>query len=128
MIQDEDAPEQTDDLDHKWKLLDLVLEKSAIYSRILREQMEKHKMQMREQERPTSHPSKRRKLEDSEETSLQDNGQTILFQQPALVTGAKLKNYQLEGLQWMVALHQNGISGILGSSTSTSFRSKSHFP
>ena len=38
-----------------------------------------------------------------------------VFQQPSLVTGAKLKPYQLEGLQWMVSLDQNGISGILGS-------------
>lgn len=37
-----------------------------------------------------------------------------LYDQPALVTGGKLKNYQLEGLQWMVSLDQNGISGILG--------------
>ncbi|KAJ7899243.1 SNF2 family N-terminal domain-containing protein, partial [Mycena olivaceomarginata] len=35
------------------------------------------------------------------------------FPQPALVTGGKLKDYQLEGLQWMVGLHQQGISGIL---------------
>ena len=33
-----------------------------------------------------------------------------LFEQPALVTGAKLKQYQLEGVQWMVSLDQNGIS------------------
>lgn len=37
----------------------------------------------------------------------------VVFQQPSLITGAKMKDYQLEGLQWMVALHQNGISGIL---------------
>jgi len=37
-----------------------------------------------------------------------------VFQQPALITGAKLKQYQLEGLQWMVSLDSNGISGILG--------------
>jgi len=37
-----------------------------------------------------------------------------IFQQPALITGATLKSYQLEGLQWMVSLDQNGISGILG--------------
>ena len=37
-----------------------------------------------------------------------------LYDQPALVTGGRLKNYQLEGLQWMVSLDQNGISGILG--------------
>ena len=36
------------------------------------------------------------------------------FQQPALVTGATLKDYQLEGVAWMAGLHSNGLSGILG--------------
>ncbi|KZT30225.1 hypothetical protein NEOLEDRAFT_1084033 [Neolentinus lepideus HHB14362 ss-1] len=35
------------------------------------------------------------------------------FTQPALVTGAKLKDYQLEGVAWMAGLFDNGISGIL---------------
>jgi ATP-dependent DNA helicase len=38
------------------------------------------------------------------------------LEQPALVTGGKLKDYQLEGVEWMVSLDQNGISGILGKS------------
>ncbi|KAL1741098.1 SNF2 family N-terminal domain-containing protein [Schizophyllum fasciatum] len=33
--------------------------------------------------------------------------------QPALITGAKMKDYQLEGLRWMVGLDSNGVSGIL---------------
>lgn len=36
------------------------------------------------------------------------------FQQPALITGATLKEYQLEGVAWMAGLYQSGISGILG--------------
>ena len=40
------------------------------------------------------------------------------FTQPALVTGAKLKDYQLEGVAWMTGLFQNGISGILGTNIS----------
>lgn len=36
------------------------------------------------------------------------------FKQPTLVTGAKLKDYQLEGVAWMAGLYTNGISGILG--------------
>jgi len=38
------------------------------------------------------------------------------FVQPAfkLVTGAKLRDYQLEGFAWMVSLWENGISGIWG--------------
>ena len=39
------------------------------------------------------------------------------FVQPALVTGATLKDYQLEGVAWMVSLWENGISGILGKSS-----------
>lgn len=44
-----------------------------------------------------------------------------IFEQPALITGAKLKPYQLEGLQWMVSLDKNGISGILGEQMSDCF-------
>ncbi|EIN06874.1 hypothetical protein PUNSTDRAFT_90611 [Punctularia strigosozonata HHB-11173 SS5] len=35
------------------------------------------------------------------------------LEQPALVTGAKMKDYQLQGLAWMKSLYENGISGIL---------------
>lgn len=41
------------------------------------------------------------------------------FKQPSLITGATLKDYQLEGVEWMIGLDQNGVSGILG----TRFRS-----
>jgi ATP-dependent DNA helicase len=55
--------------------------------------------------------SKRKKLDSS-----QSQPQTAANEkrQPALVTGAKLKDYQLEGVEWMISLDQNGISGILG--------------
>ena len=33
--------------------------------------------------------------------------------QPALVTGGTLKTYQLEGLEWLVSLYENGLNGIL---------------
>lgn len=36
------------------------------------------------------------------------------FKQSAFVTGAKLKDFQLEGVAWMAGLYQIGISGILG--------------
>ncbi|KZT01956.1 uncharacterized protein LAESUDRAFT_738942 [Laetiporus sulphureus 93-53] len=35
------------------------------------------------------------------------------FEQPALITGATLRDYQLEGVAWMAGLYQSGISGIL---------------
>eukprot|EP00301_Raphidiophrys_heterophryoidea_P025290 c8452_g1_i1.p1 GENE.c8452_g1_i1~~c8452_g1_i1.p1 ORF type:complete len:1079 (-),score=318.70 c8452_g1_i1:54-3248(-) len=33
--------------------------------------------------------------------------------QPNMLEGGKLKDYQLEGLQWMVSLYNNGLNGIL---------------
>ncbi|KAI0643363.1 SNF2 family N-terminal domain-containing protein [Trametes meyenii] len=39
--------------------------------------------------------------------------ETPAFKQPALLTGATLKDYQLQGVAWMAGLHKNGISGIL---------------
>ncbi|KAJ7723045.1 hypothetical protein B0H16DRAFT_1737410 [Mycena metata] len=41
-------------------------------------------------------------------------GPTPAFPQPHLITGATLDPYQLEGLQWMLGLDEQGISGILG--------------
>ncbi len=36
-----------------------------------------------------------------------------LVSQPAIVTGGTLKPYQLEGLEWLVSLYENGLNGIL---------------
>lgn len=58
-------------------------------------------------------PSKRRKVETDNEDP-RDSVENTKFQQPAAVTGGKLKDYQLDGVAWMVGLYDNGISGILG--------------
>jgi ATP-dependent DNA helicase len=58
--------------------------------------------------------SKRLKKEDGEALRVGDEEEPSVFQQPSLISGAQLKPYQLEGLQWMVSLDTNGISGILG--------------
>ena len=54
--------------------------------------------------------------EGDEEKEGEGQERKTAFQQPALITGATLKDYQLEGVAWMAGLHQNGISGILGES------------
>lgn len=135
----------------KMSRLQQVLEKSALYSSILMQNMtalkeqQKAEFQRRLAEKkksakpkPTAKGrgrkgGKRARAEDEEEGESDGEGSSSkkrkgvagnpvdddveeppIFQQPALITGATLKNYQLEGLQWMVSLHQNGISGILG--------------
>jgi ATP-dependent DNA helicase len=90
----------------------------------------KAKAKSTQQGRGRGRPAKRRRVADSDSDSNSDADEgeetkpgeeaadtdvdTAAFPQPALVTGGKLKDYQLEGLQWMVGLHQQGISGILG--------------
>lgn len=33
--------------------------------------------------------------------------------QPSLVTGCEMKDYQLDGLEWLITLYENGLNGIL---------------
>ncbi|KAL6072288.1 Transcription activator BRG1 [Balamuthia mandrillaris] len=35
------------------------------------------------------------------------------FEQPALVSGGKLREYRLEGVNWLARLYENGVNGIL---------------
>lgn len=82
-----------------------------MYSQILKERMDANRQAQAQKE----DRRKRRKLGsvvDEEDSDLEDKD-GLGFKQPALVTGAQLKGYQLEGMQWMVSLHSNGISGIL---------------
>ncbi|KAJ7906777.1 SNF2 family DNA-dependent ATPase, partial [Mycena leptocephala] len=124
--------------------LEHVLERSALYSTILKQQMDGARARHAEERRVASQkqiskkqspkkrgkgrPAKRRRtVEDSDDEEAssalplqsasneagEDAKEEPAFPQPALVSGATLKDYQLEGLQWMVGLHEQGISGIL---------------
>lgn len=64
-------------------------------------------------------PLKRKKVDDTavpvvtSQADAESNPYANAFQQPKLVSGTQLKDYQLEGVAWMAGLHENGISGIL---------------
>lgn len=54
--------------------------------------------------------------EEDEEEPVELDTETIKqysFAQPALITGATLRDYQLAGVQWMISLYENGLNGIL---------------
>jgi SWI/SNF-related matrix-associated actin-dependent regulator of chromatin subfamily A member 5 len=38
---------------------------------------------------------------------------THLSKQPDIITGGEMRSYQLEGLNWMIRLEENGLNGIL---------------
>lgn len=119
------------DADERYSRLQYMLDKSRIYATLLKERMDQARKNMeckenidppstassgraKGKQRPASGkheepPSKRTKAGDA-------TGEEKLppIEQPRLVTGTKLKDYQLEGLAWMASLYENGISGILG--------------
>lgn len=48
-----------------------------------------------------------------EEADVQEEEEGVVFEQSALITGAKLRDYQLAGVQWLDTLYANGLNGIL---------------
>lgn len=121
------------DAEERYKRLEFLLQKSSTYATILHKQMDMAKTRSKIASSSNVKPKparggrrsrgggqKRRKVasradiqevDEDNPNATEDEGS---FQQPALVTGGKLKEYQLEGVAWMCSLWENGISGILG--------------
>jgi len=65
-----------------------------------------------------STPTKRGRMSEKEEDALlrdnptDDSGETRLTTTPGFIEGT-MRDYQLQGLNWMLRLHDNGINGIL---------------
>jgi ATP-dependent DNA helicase len=51
--------------------------------------------------------------EEEGETKLGEHKNLRSARQPSLITGGVMKDYQLEGLEWLVSLYENGLNGIL---------------
>lgn len=70
---------------------------------------------------PSSRHRKSEKEEDAEllQDELDDEGDaplntdTVFSQSPKYVTGGTLREYQVQGLNWMISLFEHGINGIL---------------
>lgn len=62
--------------------------------------------------------NRHRKSEKEEDEELLNNGdeedEAFVFEEsPPFVKGGKMRDYQVQGLNWMASLHHNGINGIL---------------
>jgi ATP-dependent DNA helicase len=122
----EKSPEPEMDEETRLQQLNSLLEKSRVYTSILKERMEQARlnMQAKAASTPVSTPKPKRgrppKGRKRARVDEEDEGEALVtvedlppIEQPALITGTKLKSYQLEGLAWMASLYENGISGIL---------------
>ncbi|KAJ2908442.1 putative ATPase, partial [Coemansia aciculifera] len=47
------------------------------------------------------------------EEALVIDGQRVSARQPRLITGGIMRDYQLEGMEWLASLYENGLNGIL---------------
>ena len=63
---------------------------------------------------------RRRRTEKEEDAELlragkhaSDEEHTIFRESPSYIQGGEMRDYQVSGLNWLVSLHENGISGIL---------------
>ncbi|PCH34843.1 hypothetical protein WOLCODRAFT_133630, partial [Wolfiporia cocos MD-104 SS10] len=124
---------EDNDIEMRLRKLTSLIDKSAAYVSMLKEQMDAAKLghaRLRAAQASTekhendetieSTDTRKRKRgsgdaqeQDSKRAKVEDSGTQREFAQPALITGTTLKDYQLEGVAWMVGLYQNGISGIL---------------
>lgn len=52
-------------------------------------------------------------LEDEEHIGDAEQQRTVLTESPAYIQGGKLREYQIQGLNWLILLYENRLSGIL---------------
>jgi ATP-dependent DNA helicase len=124
------------DFEERYKRLTFLLNKSSLYASMLQNFMENPKAKgttdssassVKINGKPGKTPkNKRLRVESSDDeeedarakrskpAETSDVKGSVKLPQPALITGATLRDYQLEGVAWMISLHKNGISGILG--------------
>lgn len=101
----------------RYARLETMLDKSRIYATLLKERMDQARANLERKDKKSAktqdaaRPAKRVRVDKGEQGVKEEELPPI--EQPSLITGAKLKPYQLEGLAWMASLYENGISGIL---------------
>ncbi|KAH7108257.1 SNF2 family DNA-dependent ATPase [Auriculariales sp. MPI-PUGE-AT-0066] len=95
-------------------------ERDPEYAKILEQQHEQGKGRGRK--KAADKTARHRKSEKEEDDELlretnredEDDDQPYVFEEsPAFVKGGKMREYQIQGLNWMVSLHHNGMNGIL---------------
>ena len=105
--------QKTSDLKEKGNQLDLLLLKAESYSHFIKQNQEKSKLSLLEQSAKQQAPTKKKKSASSPGTPNSKAAPTDTFNQPNNLAGGNLMPHQLEALQWLLSLWENGLSGIL---------------
>ncbi|KAG8939341.1 hypothetical protein FRC04_006699 [Tulasnella sp. 424] len=99
--------------------VDAKAERDPEFAEVIRKQQDTLMFKTKGRKKSTDH--RRRKSEKEEDDELmkegahdgEDDAPMVFEESPDYVKGGQMRDYQLQGLNWMVALHHNGINGIL---------------
>lgn len=87
------------------------------YQRVKAEEEEKSRQLAKNRKGSTDNRRRRTEKEEDEELlqdEIVDGGTTAIFtESPKFIKGGQMRDYQIAGLNWLISLHENGISGIL---------------
>lgn len=134
----EEVDDSDDDIDEndkktvslKLKKLQEFVTQSQVYSSVIADTLLERSKQRQDDQKPIQNDNpprkkqkkarsivdffKRKEKQDKEEhTSTSLTNENIAEQQPSLLKNCLLKPYQLEGLNWLITLYENGLNGIL---------------
>lgn len=103
----DDGEQPTNEKVHRLRVL---LTQARKYAEFLVGQIEEQKVTASVDDGSPTRTKRRRKVRAAAEDA---STQISTFEQPRLLTGSCLRKYQLEGVQWLVSLYENGLNGIL---------------
>lgn len=112
----QDDGDSMQDVDRRYARLNYLVEKSRIYTSILAEKLGREKSSQLKAGINgvlSSHVEAPIKAEISGGVTTATERSDEGIEQPSLVSGCRLREYQLAGLQWLVSLYTNGLNGIL---------------
>lgn len=130
---EQDSDDNLDEVDKqtvslKLKKLNEFVKQSQVYSGVIADTLLERSMQKEEEPKVEEPPAKKQKkgarsivdffkqkdeVKDDKTESGSLDDKSIAEQQPALLKNCLLKGYQLEGLNWLITLYENGLNGIL---------------
>jgi hypothetical protein len=107
------------------KRLEYLLQQSDIFSHFGAVKQDQAKFGLKSGEKKTNTApglNRRESADDNQEEELEEADEhqaTRLTAQPTTLGFGEMRNYQLEGLNWMIRLQENGVNGILADEVST---------